>query len=281
MNGRVDKSMGIVTLIARLVKLKPTEPLRLAKHAARRKRNLSDSSGNSPAKAIASRCACKKSKRTKSFLNKSTSTMMLQGDTGTPSEADLKAFVSLGMDAMLAGGASAVAHLSVDAIRDLTLAVRRKGVTVSQARALHMRLCKPGDKVGATIYMRGGAKGHWAGWDSLTPAAQETLRDIILKHAKASARKGGLKGGGSLAARASLPKARQAAVVVKQAVDMWEALLFTRLAAVASPGGLPVYSTRTRTACSKQRIERGNQNQRALTTRQPSRKRRRPRTKRR
>jgi hypothetical protein len=45
MKDRVDKSMGIVTRIAEaLAKIKPTEPLRLAKHAARRKRNWSDSS---------------------------------------------------------------------------------------------------------------------------------------------------------------------------------------------------------------------------------------------
>ena len=61
MKGRVDKSMRILTLIAEaLAKMKPTEPLRLAKDAARSKRNLSDSSGTSPAKALASRCACKK-----------------------------------------------------------------------------------------------------------------------------------------------------------------------------------------------------------------------------
>jgi hypothetical protein len=35
--------------------IKPTTPLRLAKHEARRKRNWSDSSGNSLAKADASR----------------------------------------------------------------------------------------------------------------------------------------------------------------------------------------------------------------------------------
>jgi hypothetical protein len=40
MKGRVDKSRGIVTLIAEaLAKIKPTEPYRLAKQAARRKRN--------------------------------------------------------------------------------------------------------------------------------------------------------------------------------------------------------------------------------------------------
>jgi hypothetical protein len=40
MRGRVDISMGMETLIAEaLAKIKPTEPLRLAKQAARRKRN--------------------------------------------------------------------------------------------------------------------------------------------------------------------------------------------------------------------------------------------------
>jgi hypothetical protein len=45
MKGRVDKSMGIVTHIAEdLARIKPTEPLRLAKCEARKKRNCSDSS---------------------------------------------------------------------------------------------------------------------------------------------------------------------------------------------------------------------------------------------
>jgi hypothetical protein len=45
MKGRVDKSMGIVTRIAEdLAGIKPTEPLRLAKREARKKRNCSDSS---------------------------------------------------------------------------------------------------------------------------------------------------------------------------------------------------------------------------------------------
>ena len=40
MKGSVDKSMGIVTLIPEtLAKIKPTEPLILAKRAARKKRN--------------------------------------------------------------------------------------------------------------------------------------------------------------------------------------------------------------------------------------------------
>jgi hypothetical protein len=40
--------MGIVTLIAKdLARIKPTEPLRLAKREAHKKRNFSDSSGNS------------------------------------------------------------------------------------------------------------------------------------------------------------------------------------------------------------------------------------------
>jgi hypothetical protein len=57
MKDRVDKSMGIVTHIAEaLPRIKPTDPLRLAKREARKKRNCSDSSGNSPAKILASRC---------------------------------------------------------------------------------------------------------------------------------------------------------------------------------------------------------------------------------
>jgi hypothetical protein len=67
MKDRVDKSMGIVTrIIEGLVRIKPTESLRLVKREARKKRNCSDSSGNSPAKILASRCGCKKSIRTKS-----------------------------------------------------------------------------------------------------------------------------------------------------------------------------------------------------------------------
>ena len=61
MKDRVDKSMGIVTLISEaLSKIKPTDPLRLAERAARKKRNYADSSGNSPAKILAARCACRK-----------------------------------------------------------------------------------------------------------------------------------------------------------------------------------------------------------------------------
>jgi hypothetical protein len=67
MKDRVDKSMGIVTHIAEVLsRIKPTDPLRLSKREARKKRNYSDSSGNSPAKILASRYACKKSSRAKS-----------------------------------------------------------------------------------------------------------------------------------------------------------------------------------------------------------------------
>jgi hypothetical protein len=67
MKDRVDKSMGIVTRIAEvLVRIKPTEPLRLAKCEARKKRNCSDSSGNSPDKILSSRYVWKKSNRAKS-----------------------------------------------------------------------------------------------------------------------------------------------------------------------------------------------------------------------
>ena len=88
-------------------------------------------------------------------------------DTDTPSEADLKAFVSLGLDAMLAGGPATVAHLSIDEIRDLALAVRRKGAATRQARAEHMGLCVPGAKRGSMIYSLGllasGGKGRRRG----------------------------------------------------------------------------------------------------------------------
>ncbi len=51
MKDRVDKSMGIVTQITEVLsRIKPTEPLRLAKREAHKKRNWSDSSGNSPEK---------------------------------------------------------------------------------------------------------------------------------------------------------------------------------------------------------------------------------------
>jgi hypothetical protein len=67
MKDRVDKSMGIVTHIPEaLARIKPTESLRLVKREPRKKRNCSDSSGNSPAKIISSRCTCKKSSRAKS-----------------------------------------------------------------------------------------------------------------------------------------------------------------------------------------------------------------------
>jgi hypothetical protein len=67
MKGHVDNSMGIVTRIAEsLTRIKPTEPLRLVKRETRKKQKWSDSSGNSPAKILASRCACKKSIRVKS-----------------------------------------------------------------------------------------------------------------------------------------------------------------------------------------------------------------------
>jgi hypothetical protein len=67
MKDLVNKSMGIVTHIAEtLARIKPTEPLRLAKREPHKKRNCSDSSGNSPAKILASRCVCKKISRAKS-----------------------------------------------------------------------------------------------------------------------------------------------------------------------------------------------------------------------
>jgi hypothetical protein len=67
MKDHVDKSMGIVTHIAEtLTRIKPTESLILAKRESLKKRNCSDSSGNSPVKILDSRCVCKKSNRAKS-----------------------------------------------------------------------------------------------------------------------------------------------------------------------------------------------------------------------
>jgi hypothetical protein len=63
----MGKSMGIVTRIAEaLTRIKPTEPLRLAKRPDHKKRNYSDSSGNSPTKILVSRCVCKKNSSAKS-----------------------------------------------------------------------------------------------------------------------------------------------------------------------------------------------------------------------
>jgi hypothetical protein len=70
MKDLVDKSMGIVTHITEtLARIKPTEPLRLDKREAWKKRNCSDSSGNSPTKIPISRCVCKKSSRTKVLID--------------------------------------------------------------------------------------------------------------------------------------------------------------------------------------------------------------------
>ena len=53
MKDRVDKSMGIVTrIVETLDRIKPTETLRLHKREDRKKRNCSDSSGNSPSKIL-------------------------------------------------------------------------------------------------------------------------------------------------------------------------------------------------------------------------------------
>ena len=53
MKGRVDKSMGIVTLIPEtLAKIKPANPLIFTKGEGHKKRNWSDSSGNSPVKIL-------------------------------------------------------------------------------------------------------------------------------------------------------------------------------------------------------------------------------------
>ena len=64
MKDREDKTRGIVSLIGEdLTKNKPTETWRLGKQTTRRKRNWSDSSGNSPTKSLNS---CKKTKHRKS-----------------------------------------------------------------------------------------------------------------------------------------------------------------------------------------------------------------------
>jgi hypothetical protein len=58
----IDGNSKLVTLMGEtLARIKPTDPLRITMREARKKRNCSDSSGNSPAKILASRCACKKS----------------------------------------------------------------------------------------------------------------------------------------------------------------------------------------------------------------------------
>jgi hypothetical protein len=68
MKTNVDKSMSIVTRITEsLSKIKPTESIRLDKRVTRQKRNCSDSSGNSPAKILGSRCSCQKMRRVKSL----------------------------------------------------------------------------------------------------------------------------------------------------------------------------------------------------------------------
>jgi hypothetical protein len=56
MKGLDDKSSGMEILMAEaFAKIKPTDPLILARHAVRRKRKWPDSSGISLAKADASR----------------------------------------------------------------------------------------------------------------------------------------------------------------------------------------------------------------------------------
>ncbi len=63
---RDDRSSGIEIRIAEaLAKINPTDPLILAKQAARRNLNCSDSSGNSLVRAEASRWACRNSRRLK------------------------------------------------------------------------------------------------------------------------------------------------------------------------------------------------------------------------
>jgi hypothetical protein len=58
MKDLVDKSMGIVTHIEEaFARIKTTESLRLANRESHKKRNCSDSSGNSPAKILSSTAA--------------------------------------------------------------------------------------------------------------------------------------------------------------------------------------------------------------------------------
>ncbi len=65
--GRDDRSSGIeIRMTEALAKINPTDPVILTKKAARRNRNCSDSSGNSLARAEASRWACRNSRRLKS-----------------------------------------------------------------------------------------------------------------------------------------------------------------------------------------------------------------------
>ena len=64
---RDDRSSGLEIRIAEgLAKINPTDPLILAKQAARRNRNCSDSSGNSLVKADSSWWVCRNSRRLKS-----------------------------------------------------------------------------------------------------------------------------------------------------------------------------------------------------------------------
>ncbi len=56
MKDLVDKSMEMVTRISEaLTRIKPPESLRLDKRETHKKRNCSDSSGNSPVKILAPR----------------------------------------------------------------------------------------------------------------------------------------------------------------------------------------------------------------------------------
>jgi hypothetical protein len=67
MKDHVDKSMGIVTRIGEaLSKIKPTQSSRLTKREDRKKRNCSDSSGNSPVKILVSGYTWKENSRVKS-----------------------------------------------------------------------------------------------------------------------------------------------------------------------------------------------------------------------
>jgi hypothetical protein len=67
MKDHVDKSMGIVThIVEAFAKIKPTEPLKLVKREAHKKRNCLVSTGNSPVKILASWGGYTQNRRTKS-----------------------------------------------------------------------------------------------------------------------------------------------------------------------------------------------------------------------
>ena len=80
MKDRDERSRGIeIRITDAFVIIKPTEPFKLAKHEARRKRNWSDSSDNSFDKVDVSLWACKN----KSRINSSYKRPVVSGVHGT------------------------------------------------------------------------------------------------------------------------------------------------------------------------------------------------------